>query len=379
MFVSLTKQKKYARDLKKKSVENNISIITTKKPISNKIINIDLASDKRWDNFVLSHPNSSIYHTSDWLMSVSNSMGYKIYPFGIEDSDTGELIGIFPLAQIKNFVSGSKLISFPLSTHCEPLVEEKSIEKIYDKINSEFINNDFIEFRSLDYSCNLEGALLNENYIVHILELEESIDKTFQKFHGTSIRASIRRAEKKGLVFEIYNSSFGLKAFYFLYTDLRSRLGLPSLPYKFFNTVYENLIKVDKILIPIVKYENQIVAAGFILKYKDTYYLEYTASDHSKLNLYPNHKLFWEVIQIALKDKAKFVDFGRTEVNNISLITFKEKWNAKRRQLKYWRVGSKPGISSSAESGKSFFVNINKHLPKSLLKLQGRILYKHKG
>ncbi len=306
-------------------------------------------------------------------------MRYKIYPFGIEDSDTGELIGIFPLAQIKNFVSGSKLISFPLSTHCEPLVEEKSIEKIYDKINSEFINNDFIEFRSLDYSCNLEGALLNENYIVHILELEESIDKTFQKFHGTSIRASIRRAEKKGLVFEIYNSSFGLKAFYFLYTDLRSRLGLPSLPYKFFNTVYENLIKVDKILIPIVKYENQIVAAGFILKYKDTYYLEYTASDHSKLNLYPNHKLFWEVIQIALKDKAKFVDFGRTEVNNISLITFKEKWNAKRRQLKYWRVGSKPGISSSAESGKSFFVNINKHLPKSLLKLQGRILYKHKG
>lgn len=297
----------------------------------------------------------------------------------MENSNSGELAGIFPLAQVKNFTSGSKLISFPLTTHCEPLVEEEHIKKIYDKIISESGRKDFLEFRSLDYSCNLEGANLNENFVIHILELDESEDKTFQKFHGTSIRASIRRAEKKGLSFDLINSKVGLKAFYSLYSNLRGRLGLPILPFKFFESVFTNLIKDDRILIPVVKYEDIIIAAGFILKFKDTFYLEYTASDFSKLDLYPNHKLFWEVIKIAIKSKAKFVDFGRTEVNNNSLVTFKDKWNTNRRVLKYWRVGGEQETKSLTRKSKSVFVKINKHLPKSLLNLQGRIFYKFNG
>ncbi|MFZ1703736.1 MAG: GNAT family N-acetyltransferase [Saprospiraceae bacterium] len=306
-------------------------------------------------------------------------MGYKLYPFGVENSNSGELAGIFPLAQVKNFTSGSKLISFPLTTHCEPLVEEEHIKKFYDKIISESGIKDFLEFRSLDYSCILEGAKLNENFVIHVLELEETEDKTFQKFHGTSVRASIRRAEKNGLTFELNNSLIGLKAFYSLYTNLRRRLGLPILPFKFFESTFTNLIKDDRILIPVVKYENLIVAAGFILKFKDTFYLEYTASDYSKLDLYPNHKLFWEIIKIALRNKAKFVDFGRTEVDNNSLVTFKDKWNTTRRKLKYWRVGSDQETKSLAGKNKSVFVKINKHLPKSLLRLQGKILYKYNG
>lgn len=313
------------------------------------------------------------------MRSVSSALGYKIYPIGIEDSNTGELTGIFPLAQVKNFISGSKLISFPLTTHCEPLVGEELIEKIYDKVNSELKRIDFLEFRSLDYSCNMEGANLNENFVIHVLELEETEDKTFQKFHGTSIRALIKKTEKNKLKFEIINSAIGLKAFYSLYSDLRRRLGLPILPYKFFNSIFTNLIKDDRIIIPIVKYENFTVAAGFILKFKDTFYIEYTASDNSRLSLYPNQKLYWEIIKIAIKDGAKFVDFGRAEINHNSLITFKERWNAKRRKLRYWRVGGKLEKTSSVGNGKTFFMKINKHLPKSLLKLEGSILYKYRS
>lgn len=347
--------------------------------ISFKIVNIDLASDKRWDNFVQNNPKGSIYHTSGWLRSVSSALRYKIYSVGVENSNNGELTGIFPLAQVKNFTSGSKLISFPLTTHCEPLVSEEQIKNIYDKIISELGKNDFLEFRSLDYTFNIEGANLNENFLNHILELEETEDKTFQKFHGTSIQALIKKTRKNKLKFEIINSTIGLKAFYSLFSDLRKRLGLPILPYKFFKSIFTNLIKDDRILIPIVKHEDIIVAAGFILKFKDTFYIEYTASDNSRLSLYPNQKLYWEIIKIAINERAKFVDFGRVETNHNSLITFKERWNAKRRQLKYWRIGSEQETKSLAGKNKSVFVKINKHLPKSLLKLQGRILYKYNG
>ncbi len=327
----------------------------------------------------MNNPKASIYHTSSWLSSVSSSLGYKFYPIGIENSDTGELTGILPLAQVKNFLSGSKLISFPLTTHCEPLVEEEQLKKIYDKLISESGKNDFVEIRSLDYDCNVERASLNENFVIHVLELEETEEKTFQNFHGTSVRASIRRAEKNGLSFEINNNATGLKAFYSLFSKLRKRLGLPILPYKFFNNIYTNLIKDDRILIPIVKFKDVTIAAGFILKFKDTFYLEYTDSDKSKLNLYPNHKLFWEVIKIAIREKARYVDFGRTEITNHSLITFKEKWNAKQKKLRYWRVGSKQETESSYRNIKSVFVKINKYLPQNILRLEGKIIHRYSG
>lgn len=302
-----------------------------------------------------------------------------MFSIGAENSNSGELAGIFPLAQVKNFTSGSKFISFPLTTHCEPLIEEGHIKEIYDKIIPQLGKNDFLEFRSLDYSCNMEGANLNENFLNHILELEETEDKTFQKFHGTSVQALIKKTEKNKLKFEIINSTIGLKAFYSLFSDLRQRLGLPILPYKFFKSIFTNLIKDDRILIPMVKHEDIVVAAGFILKFKDTFYIEYTASDNSRLSLYPNQKLYWEIIKIAINEGAKFVDFGRVEINHNSLITFKERWNAKRRKLRYWRVGGEQETNSLAGKGKSVFVKINKHLPKCLLRLQGKLLYNYNG
>ncbi|MDY0081685.1 MAG: GNAT family N-acetyltransferase [Ignavibacteriaceae bacterium] len=289
------------------------------------------------------------------------------------------MTGILPLAQVKNFFSGSKLISFPLTTHCEPLVEEEQLKKIYDRLISGSGKNDFVELRSLDYSCNMEGASLNEDFVIHLLELEETEEKTFQNFHETSVKALIKKNEKNNLKFEIDNSTVGLKAFYSLFSDLRKRLGLPIPPYKIFNSIFTNLVKDDRILIPIVKHDGFVVAAGFILKFKDTFYIEYTASNNSKLNLYPNQKLYWEIIKTAIKDGAKFIDFGRAKKNHNSLITFKERWNAKKKKLRYWRIGNKLEAKSSDGNSKSVFVKINKHLPKSILKLEGKILYKYNG
>lgn len=283
------------------------------------------------------------------------------------------------MAQVKNLISGNKIISFPLTTHCEPLINDDQLKIIYEKMILEPGKIDFIELRALDYSCTLKRTVLNEDFIIHILKLDESEDKTFQKFHGTSIRASIRRAEKKGLSVEINNDKSGLKTFYSLFTKLRKRLGLPILPFQFFDSIFINLVKDDRVFIPVVKYKDIPIAAGIVLKFKDTFYLEYTASDFSRLDLYPNHKLIWEIIKNAIKNKAKFIDFGRTEVNNISLVTFKNKWNTDIKHLKYYKIGCEQGINSLSENSKSFFVNINKHLPKSLLKVQGKVLYKYNG
>lgn len=344
----------------------------------NNIIEIEIESDKRWDNFVQHNIKGSIYHTSSWLKSISEAMGYKVYYFGVEDNNSGNLQGIFHCAKIRNLFSGHKYISFPLTTHSEILIEDEHLEEIFKLLKIDLKKNDVIEFRTFDYLTNIEGGSLINNYMIHILELEETAEKTFNKFHGTSVRASIRRADKKGLSFEIHNNILGLEKFYSLYLSLRARLGLPALPFNFFKVLFENLLKEKKVFIPLVKQNNHVIAAGFILKFKDTFYLEYTVSDHSKLNLYPNHKLFWGIINLAIEQGARFIDFGRTDVHNESLKVFKDKWNTKQLQLNYWQFGVNSGSNVSFEN-KNTLMKINKFMPKSIIKLQGKIFYKYKA
>jgi lipid II:glycine glycyltransferase (peptidoglycan interpeptide bridge formation enzyme) len=136
---------------------------------------------------------------------------------------------------------------------------------------------------------------------------------------------------------------------------------------------------LDLISLPLVKKDNLPVAAGFILNFKNTYYLEYTASDRTKLNLYPNHKLFWEVIKLAQNNGASIVDWGRTSVDNESLIIFKEKWNTRKNSVYNFVYPARGKIKREQGALNKYLMKVNRALPVSLLKIEGKIIYPHLG
>jgi hypothetical protein len=88
--------------------------------------------------------------------------------------------------------------------------------------------------------------------------------------------------------------------------------------------------------------------------------------------------LMWRSIQEAIAAGLSKFDFGRSDLDNEGLATFKDKWGATRSFLTYW---TSPAASerSSPVWGGALARRALAHAPDGLLTLSGRLLYKHLG
>ncbi|GIU70311.1 MAG: hypothetical protein KatS3mg002_1547 [Candidatus Woesearchaeota archaeon] len=333
--------------------------------------------DERILDFILNHNRATIYHHPAWLKAIEKSFNYKAN-YLLELNEANEIKGLLPFIEFNNKITEKKLISFPMSTYCDPLITDEKLPKAI-----EFLKINYLTFKTIDLRTlkNLDKVLpqfsFTEEYVTHILKLKNTLDETFNSFHPTSVRASIRRAEKNNLQIKWGNSLADLNIFYHLEFKLRKRLLLPPIPYNFFKNIWTELSKENLISLPIVYKDEFPVAAGFILNFKDTYYLEYTASDKNYFNVYPNHKLFYEVIKKAHLTGAKKVDFGRTSNYNQSLITFKEKWAAEKFPVYHHVYPGKSNNVKNKNSLRKYLMKINYYLPDFVHELEGKFIYRH--
>lgn len=125
----------------------------------------------------------------------------------------------------------------------------------------------------------------------------------------------------------------------------------------------------------------EAVAAIITLRFGETMTYKYGCSDSQYQNLGGLQLLFWSAIEQAIAGGLKEFDWGRSELDNDGLVTFKDRWGAMRSFLTYWsasparpalQLWRHPLIQSSAS-------HVFARLPDSLLTLTGRLFYKHVG
>lgn len=237
--------------------------------------------DKGISEFLNNHPDSSVYYHPAWITAIQRTINQKAF-YLVSKNEKNEIDGLIPFVETSGFIRGHKIILFPLSTYCNPLIERENLKEAIHFIQDNKGQDRIIDFRATENFRNeLKDFQITSEYCTHILKLRSTLEETFDSFHPTSVRASIRRAEKNNLTIEWNNSIEYLNIFYELKFKLRKRLLLPPIPFKFFKSVFDELRKFDMISLPVVYKDKIPIAAGFILNYKDTFYLEYTASDRN--------------------------------------------------------------------------------------------------
>jgi len=89
--------------------------------------------------------------------------------------------------------------------------------------------------------------------------------------------------------------------------------------------------------------------------------------------------LLWDAIQEAKAAGCEEFDLGRSDCRNEKLIAFKNHWTQERTSLVYWRYPA-PDETPLANSWK---LRVAKrafaYMPKRLLSVTGRLLYRHMG
>jgi lipid II:glycine glycyltransferase (peptidoglycan interpeptide bridge formation enzyme) len=87
----------------------------------------------------------------------------------------------------------------------------------------------------------------------------------------------------------------------------------------------------------------------------------------------------WEAIKWYANNGFKTFSFGKTEPENKGLLQFKRGWNTKEELINYYKYDLRKGQFVSKKEGLKTSYSIFQNMPLSVLKLTGKIMYRHVG
>src|SRR5688572_19879149 len=207
----------------------------------------DPIENPRWGELLDRHPAASIFHSPGWLNALRQTYGYE--PFVVTTSTGSTLESGLVACEVKGWAS-RRLVSLPFSDHCDPLVQNPanlSETLTFLLEHGRKSGSTSVEVRPTPvigqaFANSAAGALTpGSAYCFHQLDLHAEETEIFQRFHHSSTRRAIRRAEREGLTYEAGTSELLLASFYRLLRMTRRRHGLPPQPLVWFRNLLANL------------------------------------------------------------------------------------------------------------------------------------------
>lgn len=345
---------------------------------------VDPLRDPRWENFLQRHPRASLFHSSSWLEALHKTYGYQAIAY-TTSQPYNDLENALVFCRVKSWLTGRRLVSLPFSDHCDPLVDSpEDADVLAAAIGHEVESKhwDYVEVRPLG-SFGLTTPLYRTTvaYSFHRLDLRPDLDALFQKLHPSSTQRKIRRAEREGLVYREGTTNEFLDHFYTLFLLTRRRHRLPPQPKAWFANLRDCFGATLKIRLAFK--DDRPIAAIITIAYKDTMAYKYGACDTRFNNLGCMHLLLWKAIAEAKATGFRSLDFGRSDADQQSLITFKNRWGASQSILTYSRYGVSESATHCFDLSKKWKARSAKyvlsHLPSRMVSKIGQILYGHAG
>jgi len=215
------------------------------------------------------------------------------------------------------------------------------------------------------------------NYFLHTLSLRPDLDKLFRGFNKDCVQRRVLRADRAALIEKCGRTEDLLKAFYPLFVATRGRHRLPPIPFAWF----QNLLQYqDKALeIRLAYKEKTPVSAILTLRFRDVVYYKYGCSDANFNNLGATPWLLWRAIAAAKMSGATEFDMGRTDEDNPGLLAFKNHWVPQPKRLVYLRFPDTVPLDAVGSWKLRVAKGAFSFMPRNLLRITGRLIYRHIG
>jgi lipid II:glycine glycyltransferase (peptidoglycan interpeptide bridge formation enzyme) len=343
------------------------------------VYEINPLHDSRWETFVKSHSRASVFHSTKWLRALQAAYGYEPLVVTTCSPDSGLTNGLV-FCQVNSWLTGRRFVSLPFSDHCEPLVNNSDELDCLLRHMKRYVGDRacrYIEIRPL--SCqpgSQTGLAKSAVYSLHRLDLSTSMQELFRQFHKDCVQRKIRRAEKENLQYEEGTSDDVLQKFYRLVVMTRRRQNLPPQPLAWFRSLIGAFGKDLKIRV--ASKDGVAVASILTLSHQKSMVYKYGCSDAAFNNLGGTPLLFWKTIQESKEGGFVELDMGRSSIDNLGLIAFKEHWGAVRTAITYWTYPHR-----QAESPTGWKTSVARKVvsvaPDAALEAVGKLLYRHIG
>ena len=345
---------------------------------------IDPVQDQRWNRFVNLHKNGRIYHSGNWKSVVEESFNH-IQGFYFVLLKENMIHAALPIFFVQSWIAGKKFVSIPFATLCDPLIS--NIDEMYLLFDgvlqfSKRFKIKQIEIRTVNTSPILKQMeILSESrYIHHYLPLQGKLETIYKNFHRSCIRQRISRAEKSDIIINKENTEKEFLTFYNLYIMTRKRLGLPPQPFLFIHNLWKKFSPHGQAKIVLAEKGQKSIAALLLLLFKKTVTAEFAVVNKQYDSISPLHLLFWNSIKYAKQENFNYFDFGRTALDNLGLINFKNRWGTESIKLNFFYFPNSSlnkNIDIKSTFSYKLVNNIIKAAPKFVLNPIGKIMYSH--
>jgi hypothetical protein len=338
---------------------------------------IDPLTDSRWPELVERHPQATVFHTRRWIDALRRTYGYE--PYALTTTGSGPLHDGLVLCRVRTWLA-RRLVSLPFTDHCDPLVDRpEDLAALGSRLREDVSQGAWRSAEVRSRGEVLDGFSAGAAYCLHTVNLTDSAEQVFRRFHPSSTQRAIRRAEREGLRYETGVSEPLLSRFYGLLRLTRRRHGLPPQPFAWFRNLAACL--GDSLAIHLASKDGVPVAGLLTISFRKTMVYKYGGSDAAQHKLGGMPFLFWRAIQEAQSGGIEELDLGRSDLDQPGLIAFKDHLGARRSSLKYSQTPA-PRRATPPETTGTFAGaarRVVSRLPDPLLDLTGRLVYRHLG
>jgi hypothetical protein len=347
--------------------------------------------ESEWDAFVLSHPQGSLYHTTEWKRVLEQAFPHIRGRFLVlRSQDSRAIQAGLPVYRANSWLLGSRLVSIPFATVCDPLVgaatEWYSLAAELKTECSATRSKKFVLRAALAAGQVPPPFAGSSQFKHHGLQLDPDFDALCRRFDKQSVRQKAEKARKAGVTVEEHSDTAGMAVSHELLATTRRRLSLPPMPARFFESIQQNL-RPEHLRIFLAYQKSQTVACHIVLIFKDLWISEYSGNADGAISGV-NQLLYLETIRQACAAGAQKFSFGRTSIRNEGLLSYKRRWGTIEENLTDysllpdgWQEPQAAGNGSPAEDSGLYALcqRVIAKAPMPVCKLIGDFCYRHLG
>ncbi|MCC6395837.1 MAG: GNAT family N-acetyltransferase [Bacteroidetes bacterium] len=340
-----------------------------------KVISVDPAADPRWLAFLNHMPEATLFYHPSWMKTLDEAYGYPQCCLGVEEN--GEIIGVLPLMEIDSWITGKRGVCLPFTDSCGPLtVTPDATALLLDTLASDRRRRGW-KYAEVRTRADHPGARQTAEYKYHRLMVSGDVQSMFSRLNKKRTQWSIQKAESSRVVVERRTDREALDEFVRLNDLTRRKHGIPPQPRRFFESLHRHIIAQGLGFVNLATVDGVVAAGSVWLAFNRTLIHKYSASDVRYLKACPNHAVVWDAIKWAIANAMAVVDFGRSDLEGEGLIKFKQSWGSEESDLTYVRWSD-----SAPRQGQDVMHSVEKalrHMPLPILRLAGRVMYRHIG
>jgi FemAB-related protein (PEP-CTERM system-associated) len=285
---------------------------------------------EKWDRYVNSHPNRTVFHSSMWQKLIQSSFSHRPAHL-VATNQKVEIAGILPLFLVSSRIFGRMLISTPQAAYGGILADSDSTSNELLERAQELAREECVQFLELRNLSLLESSNLitKDLYVTFRQELCSDPERNFLSIPRKT-RAECREGIRNGLEFRV--NEIGIDDFYRVYSRSVRDLGTPVFSKRLFaNGIHEF---GDSCKLFSVHSKGELVAAVWTLFFMDEVIPYYGGSIREYNRLGVNNFMYWMLIKYGCENGFRIYDFGRSKKGTGS-FDFKRRWGQVMSDLPY--------------------------------------------